>query len=206
VLYTGREGSDYYNRVGGVDGFVRLSDPLSARFQLLHSSTRYPIEIVGEYGQPSGNFTGQAFRAQLNYNTRDWRVSSFYQSFDPDFRSDAGFVTRVDMRQFDLRGTKHFWADQANWFTRFGITSGFGRREDFSGQVLDQFQGQTFTIDRLNISAGIQPIGDLSLDFFGQFGEVVDFANVREARLFMVNPEMNLRLGRHINFAADHRL
>ncbi len=232
VIYTGREGQDYYNRVGGVDGFVQLAGPLTSRVQYLRSQTHYPDSTAAHHDQPSGRFNGDAFRVQLNYDTRNWDVSSFFQSFHPDFRADAGFMTQVGLRQFDLRGTRRVWGGPDRWYTRLLFTTGGGRREDFEGQRLDQFvfmalgfegplqtslsinpdrfysyfEGKDFTIDRLNTWFSIQPTGYLDFSVFGQFGEAIDFDNVREAGLVRLSPSLDLRLGPAVELGLDHTL
>jgi hypothetical protein len=58
VLYTGRDGGGYGNRVAGVDGVVRPTDADVIRFQVLGSRTEYPGAVAEAFGQPRGSFDG----------------------------------------------------------------------------------------------------------------------------------------------------
>ena len=70
VLYTGRSGDDYYNHVGGIDGFLRLSETDTISFQWLHSQTDYPEEIADQFGQNQDDFSGDALYTELFHNSR----------------------------------------------------------------------------------------------------------------------------------------
>ena len=45
-LYAGREGTDYHNRVAGVDGFLRLSETDTVNFQYMRSNTLYDEDFA----------------------------------------------------------------------------------------------------------------------------------------------------------------
>ena len=78
VLYTGREGDDYHNRVGGLDGFARFSGADTLRVQYLRSNTVYPGEIVNGpvLGRFAGTLEGDALRADYNHSRATGRGPS----------------------------------------------------------------------------------------------------------------------------------
>jgi len=56
ALYAGRAGGDYYNHVGGFDGFFRLGSKDQITFQYLRSQSRYPNKLSLDFGQNLGDF------------------------------------------------------------------------------------------------------------------------------------------------------
>ena len=228
AMYTGREGRDYHNRVGGVDALIRLTGPLTVDVQYLRSHTQYPGALAAAEGQPAGGFGDDAYRASVQYNTRNWWVQSFYQSLGPEFRADAGFIPQVGIRQFDFRGTRTFWTPEA-LTTSLSVTSGFGVRTESDGTLLDrfvfadlgfegplqsrfdlnpdffrtQFAGQRFSNLRLNVFGAIRPSGNVGFDIFWQFGDAIDFRNVQQAFQVSLTQGVDLRLGRHLEWSID---
>jgi hypothetical protein len=55
VTFTDREGDDYFNRVVGIDGDIRFTKSDRILFQYIGSQTRYPQQVVDQYGQPGEN-------------------------------------------------------------------------------------------------------------------------------------------------------
>jgi len=72
VLYAGREGNDYHNRVGGLDAFIRFSGTDTLAVQVLHSDTRYPEALAERFGQQHGAFGGDALEIDYNHFAREW--------------------------------------------------------------------------------------------------------------------------------------
>jgi len=71
VLYAGREGDGYRNRVTGLDANLRFDDSNSVLVQYLASDTRYPNQLAADFGQPLGDFDGDALYLQYQYQSRD---------------------------------------------------------------------------------------------------------------------------------------
>ena len=77
LLYTGREGGDYRNRVYGFDGFFRPRDTDTLIVQYLRSDTRYPAAVAMQFDQPAGAFDDSLWEVRYEIDTRqwNWRVS-----------------------------------------------------------------------------------------------------------------------------------
>lgn len=225
-IYVGREGEDgYYNRVGGVDAFIRLRPALTARLQYLHTETRYAPEVSEAHDQPGGSFGGDAATLMLRYDTRDWFGALNLQSRSAGFRADAGFVPRVDWRDVGAWLNRSFWADDASWYTRLVWAGGAWHQENQAGRLSNEgiwtnlryegprqsslwvnpnlqrefFDGREHAFVQTRFGASIQPSGTVSLQVNGNLGGVVDLANSREGRQIQLSPSLTLRLGRRVN-------
>ena len=231
ALYTGRESPDgYSNRLGGGDAFVQLSPSHSMRLQLLASQTTYPDAVAQTFGQPAGRFTGIGARASYAFVDRDWNGTLALEELSPDFRADAGFVPRVDLRSAEATLTRIIFGQPGQPFTQlsFGIT-GFART-DHSWQLTDRsaglnafwlgpaqtsvllegFQdrerltGTDHDLTRGRVTIQSQPTGKIQLALVTRFGEEVDVANNRTASNLAFAPSLQMYLGRSLNLNLQH--
>ncbi|HEU5170411.1 MAG TPA: DUF5916 domain-containing protein [Gemmatimonadales bacterium] len=231
TLYTGRESFDgYANRLGGADAFLQLSPANSVRLQLLGSQTGYPEAVARSFAQPAGRFTGVAARASYLHASRDWAGTLAVEELSPDFRADAGFVPRVDLRSAEGSLTRTIFGRPGQPFTQlqFGVT-GFART-DHEWQLTDRSAGinafwlgpaQTSVLlegfqererfgsvdhdlTRGRVTIQSQPSGSLRLALIGRVGDEVDVANNRTASNLALAPSVQLYLGRALNLDVQH--
>ncbi|MDX1631117.1 MAG: DUF5916 domain-containing protein, partial [Thermoanaerobaculia bacterium] len=134
LLYAGREGTGYHNRVGGLDGFLRFSDSDTLRFQYLRSDTRYPAEL----GLGDDFLTDDGIEAWYNHSTRSWFWVVGYKDLGPDFRADSGFEPRVDLRTVQASLGRQFWGTEDDWYTRWNVGGNYTRTEDHDGRLTDE--------------------------------------------------------------------
>ncbi len=233
VLYTGREGDDYHNRVAGLDGFVRLNDADTVLVQFLRSDTLYPGEIARDFGQPTDAFRGDALFGSYRHAARDWNWSLTYEDRNPEFRADSGFIPRVDIREARGNLQRNLWGESSDWYTQLNIGVNGRRTEDHSGQLTDEqfllytdyfgplqsfvelyyerrkelFGGTLYEeLNQYGVVFNIQPSGVARYTFFTETGDAVDFTNNQPADILVVQPGVELKLGRHINAKLDHTL
>jgi hypothetical protein len=90
ILLTDREFAGGYNRVEAIDTRLKLNDHWTFSGQAMASQT------VLEDGTRSG---GDAFNFDLHRQSRNYSFDTQYIDRGEGFRTDLGFVTRVDMRQ-----------------------------------------------------------------------------------------------------------
>jgi hypothetical protein len=231
LLFAGREGDGYHNRVGGIDGFFRLRPTDVLRVQYLHSDTRYPGAISSAFGQPAEAFGGDAFRVNYQHVSRNWLFFGNYDDRDPEFRADSGFVPRVDVRTLDGNLIRRFWGAPGSWYTAIQIGGSALRTEDHSGRLTDERQAitatvagasqsliqvtaerlSTFFVDRLyrdmfrmNYYVEMQPGRFGKVTFIAVSGDAVDFANNQAADQLLLMPAVELKLGRHVNAQLSH--
>jgi hypothetical protein len=137
LLGTDREADDYYNRVFGGDGHVRLRETETIRFQVLGSSTRYPESIAEENGQPLGSFDDVGGVLGYEHDSRNWNWALSYADLGKEFRADAGYVPRVDTREAGAEFGCTWFGDADSWFTEIGTSAEAGRVEDHDGTLTD---------------------------------------------------------------------
>jgi len=233
VIFSGREGGRYHNRVAGADAFFRLSRSESVTLQYLRSDTRYPDSVSREFNQRTGAFGGDAVSLAYQHQSRQWFWGAGYDDFDPAFRADSGFVPRVDVRTVQGNVQRIFWGEAGDWYTQLSAGGFALRTYDHAGTLTDetlQANGALFgrmqTILAANLShnkqffggrlyedltrAGFnfqtQPSGVARISASGTFGETIDFSNNRQATQAQIRPAIELKLGRHVNAQIDHTL
>jgi hypothetical protein len=232
ALYTGRSGDGYFNHVGGVDGFFRLSRTKTINFQYLHSETQYPENIVGGFSQEEGRFGGNALFANFQHTDRNWMYAVNYQDLSPGFRGDFGYIPRVDYRRASFGVNRQIWGQSGDWYTRllFGVTADWGY--DYDGNLTDReyrfqtlymgplqstvmaqysrnrtlFGGSLFDLNSYVLFGEIKPRGGLSFSMTGVVGDDIDFTNVRKSGALVLSPTAEISLGRHLNVNLRHSL
>lgn len=224
LLVASRDGGEYSNHVGGVDGLVRIGRSNSVRFQVLGSRTDYPDDIAARFEQPADAFGGYAYSLQVNRNTRHWFMRAGTRGYSPEFRADSGFVTQTDLRTMSGGLARVFIGGADTWYSRIEIGLGADRSSDFSGERAqwgldpqfvyngpmqseivyvpspnrEYFAGREFDNFRHNFGASIRPTGDFAAGFSGTIGGAIDFAGARQAE--------QVRLSPFVSFNAFDRL
>jgi len=207
VIYAGRDGDRYANRVGGVDGLARFTAADSIRFQWLGSETRYPETVSQSSGQIQGPFRGQAFSASYDHGTRNWRWRGYLDGSSPTFRADAGFIPQVETRRYQAGVDRIFVGSANRWFNEVTVSASCDRTTDwdhgraswgcdfpinYNGPLQlglyynaapnsEYYRGQTHDNFRHQFGADIRPSGAFSLYANATVGGAVDFANARKA-------------------------
>jgi hypothetical protein len=231
VLYSGREGDDYHNRVAGLDGFVRVTAKDTVAFQFLGSDTLYPREVAEEFEQPFESFGDEALFVDYVHDSRRWFWHLSYEDRGPDFRVDSGFVPRVDVRDVEGILIRSFWGEEDDWFDRWRVGTVVNRIEDHAGQLTDEefwlitdFNGplQSFVqlevgrlqgfldgvfyedLNRWDLYGELQPSGAVRLEMFTAMGDAIDFRNNQPAEELLIDPVIEAKIGRHVNLKLDH--
>ncbi|MFC2160656.1 DUF5916 domain-containing protein [Acidobacteriota bacterium] len=230
LLYTGRIGDEYYNHVAGFDGFFRLSQADTVRFQYLHSETQYPQDVALVYEQGESPLSGFALTTEYFHMSRNWRYGVNYADRVPGFRADNGYVPRVDVRTVSGNFGRTFWGRPDDWFTmlNFAVTGRATWNHD--GDLTDQtmnvqgmYQGplqstamlqysrsrelylnEYYNLDGFTAFGEMKPLNGLRFQMTGLYGDAVDYANARKANQTLLAPFAEVSLGRHINFNFNH--
>jgi hypothetical protein len=232
LVYTGRQGDEYSNHVGGVDGFIRLSGSNFVRFQATRSQTEYSDTVVSQFAQPEGNFGGNNLFAQVTHASRNWFVQMDLQDVAEDYRADAGFIPRTDIRGAILQVQRSFWGAPDKWYRRLAFL-GYGERffnhdgketdlglagvviyngpmQSFANVGLGYnrtfFRGNTYELVDLRPSFQISPSQRATFTIEGRIGEDIDFTNNRKANVLQIGPGVDLRLGRRLAVGLSHTL
>ena len=89
TIYTDREFNGFFNRVGGFDASFRLGKNWTSWYRGVVSSTSDP---------KLGYLFGQNHEATLDGRGRRFYYEMVLQDITPNFRTEAGFVPRTDIR------------------------------------------------------------------------------------------------------------
>ena len=228
VLFTGREGDGYFNRVGGLDGLYRISDTNQFRAQYLSSQTEYPIGRADNDGDgeddfvlPAGTLEDDALLLSFNHNSRDWGVNARYEDVGRDFRADMGFLPRVDYTLM-VAGARRRWYGE-RW-SQLSFGGDWDRREDQSGQLLEEeveinfdaqgprqsfflvgggqrdrfFNGRTFDETFWYTFAEADLSGDLYVSLDASGGDEIDFVNTQPGDNLEIGAAVRFSLGLHL--------
>ncbi|HPG38680.1 MAG TPA: DUF5916 domain-containing protein [bacterium] len=229
VIVTDREGDDYHNRLGGVDGLFKFTQKDQVRFQVLKSNTIYPQSISEEYEQPNDAFEGTATHTYINHNTRDYNVYALYRQVSPGFRGDLGFMSQAGYRYSEIGGTIKKQRDPGSWFTWLSLYGSYDFRRDYFYRPLhqaltsnfqyqgplqsyltlyvehgkDHYEGKEFRANFFNCWSEMQPAGFLYLSFEGRIGDQVDYDNCRPGKILQLDPGIELKCGLHFKIKID---
>jgi hypothetical protein len=230
-LATIRQGKDYHNRVFGADAFLRLSQTKTVEAQFLRSSTEYPGEVAETFGQPEGLFHGNAIRLTAMHRSREWTARANLEQMNADFRADAGFIPRVDIRGGEIQVQRTFWGEPGAWYSFINLGAMATRTEDLDGNLTDErlmltggysgpmqstvnfavarrkerFEETLYTeLDAAFVGIEIRPSGMATLGFGSEYSEAIDFVNGREGEQLTAGPSAELKLGRHLDLGLQH--
>ncbi len=229
-LVTDREGTDYHNRLAGVDGMIRITKSDTLSFQGLVSSTAYPEAFAQDKNQPDGNFNGAAMTLSYKHSRRSyfWKVS--YDDFNPKFRADLGFIPQVDYREIEVEGGYFYWGKKESFLTRAAVSGSFDQSYKHNGDLLERegsldielegplqslllvnfeyekkiYAQMPFTQFSTFLMFQAKPSGTMEFRVSAYFGDELDYDNARDGRVLSIEPYLNLRLGQHLNLSASY--
>jgi len=136
VLITSRDLGPISNRVFSFDTRLKLSEHWVATGQAIASLTR----------DTGGNrFNGADYFGDLNYSDRHFNYDAQYIDRSPTFRSDLGFINRVDIRQAE-QSARYQWIPKKGVIQSFGPTVGTSINYDRLGRLQDWEIGTEFNL------------------------------------------------------------
>jgi Domain of unknown function (DUF5916)/Carbohydrate family 9 binding domain-like len=230
VLYTDREASDYHNRVGGLDGFLRFTPSDTVKVQYLRSDTLYPEAVATRYGQSLDAFDGDALSLRYDHFARGWKGFVRYEDLDPRFRADSGFIPRVDVKTSEVQYQRLLYGDADDWYAQIALGARGLRTEDHTGLLTDQevelfgiyygpmqsvgqlqlfdvkeyFNGVTFDLRKEWAFFQFNPSGNVRTALTVRRGDEIDFDNTRRGDQLLISPNLLMRLGRHFSLELDY--
>ena len=155
ATFTDREFLDSHSRVAVLDGQFRLGRATRLNF----------IAAQSQHRDEAGNERdGPALGAFLGHNGRNFTASTFFGRTDPDFRTDVGFVRRVDQQRNFTNIGYRWWPE--HWIINWGPTANYQLNFNHAGIREDEVMGGgvNFAFAR-NISASVK--ADQTLERFG---------------------------------------
>jgi len=230
IVITDREGEDYFNRLLGVDGNLKITNKDLLTFQFIGSRTHYPEAVASEYNQPRGSFSGTAIDLFYQHKTEHIDFWGQYQKISPNFRSDLGLIRQAGFKAIDITGAYTWRHNPGHWYTILKIGSSYLHEIDQGGKLLlkafqgrikyngplqscisfnvnigkKSFMGVEFDDRYLDFDISLHPFGSLLMEFSGFFGDQVDIANGQAGRQLSFNPVIQYKIGRHLFVGVDH--
>jgi hypothetical protein len=230
VVFTDREGKDYFNRLAGLDGSLRITAKDQIMFQFLGSWTRYPHGVSVDYGQPEGMFKGTAFDFSYFHNTRNLYWFATYKAVGSRFRADLGFMPQSGYRDIQGGGVYTWLKNPGHWYTTLNVGSSYRLMKDHDNHLLFKalntwfdysgplqsfininanigkrsYLGKLFDVSHMYVYAGIRPSGNFYAGFQATVGNQIDFANVQAGNTVFLNPIIEYKWGRHLTISIDH--
>ena len=150
VMATGREFIDAYSRVAAVDGRFRLGRTSS--LTMLYAGSQHRDDEGAERTGPTAHVAYDRRGRNLSYGAS-------FDTVDPNFRTDTGFVQRVDTRSARANAGYQWWPD--NLVINWGPFASYGRIYDFAGTLQDE---QTGAGVRATLANGIITVANVNRD------------------------------------------
>ena len=224
ATYTDRRGGDYFNQIASLDTTFRFTeaDRLTASYSF--SRTQYSDEMVSQFGVRNDSFDDDLLQIEYNHGVRNWWTNVEYKDFGEGFRADLGFLPRIDFKEYRLAGARVWWGEEGSFHRRAAWGGAARHSERQNGDLLEEnietwfnLNGprQSFTSINLNMRNQMfngtrfddllfahtwfefQATDDLNLTFHQDYGDWVDFENIRPATRTLIQPRVRWNLGRH---------
>ena len=135
ALVTNRGFLDGYSRVGLIDGSFRLGATQSLGFRAAQADHRDRTGVEG---------SGQFFESNWRLNGRNWTAFLASYTLSPDFRTDVGFVRRVDQKRVQGRVGYAWWPE--SWVISWGPNFSIGRNWSFDDVLEDEGASAGITV------------------------------------------------------------
>ncbi|MCK4409255.1 MAG: hypothetical protein KAW67_04175, partial [Candidatus Eisenbacteria sp.] len=229
LILTNRESNDYYNRVGGVDGNLRLTPSDRLSFQVLCSKTDYADAFADSMGQPDGEFDGMAYDVEYNHDSGsfDWWLA--YREIEEEFRADMGFSPQSGFRQ-GRTGWSHTWrAEAGHWYTALNSGFGYVHKEERDGDPLESsfdgwlnysgpmrssvdlygvwgtrnFYGEDYDNRYVRASASLWPTGSTWVRLQSTVGDAIDVVHGREADRVYLDGLVNFKVAKRLDVLVE---
>lgn len=223
-LVTVRDGDNYHNYVGGIDGRWKINDQNSIQFQFLTSDTEYPVEVAEEFEQAIDSFDGDALAIEYEYDSRNWFGNVEYRDLSADFRADSGFVSRVGGDVQEVSGGRVWHGEEQNFFNRIVLHGEYETVHDEDGNMLERanslrlnlngpmqsffqaritsaeefWEGVDYDLDHYGLFGEFQPRGGLIVGLLARFGDKIDYSNDRLADTLYFEPFVNWNVNRNL--------
>jgi Domain of unknown function (DUF5916) len=105
LIWSDREFMGSYNRVGGVDGRLKISPTTGLDFQALES---FSHDLEGNSTQ------GKGIHVSIDHSAPHWNAWTGYDVLAPNFQVDSGFIERVDIRALH-GGVGYTFRPESRW-------------------------------------------------------------------------------------------
>ena len=137
ALITSRDFAGSHNRVFSLDTRLQLNRNLTLTGQWIESRSR---RLDGTHRSGNSGFI------RLNQGGRNLNASVYYRDRSPEFETDMGFITRVDMREVG-GSTRYYWRPGRGTFISYGPSVSGSVIYDYDGTLTDWTISPQFRVE-----------------------------------------------------------
>lgn len=127
AIVTHRDFMESHSTLGGLDGNFRIGQTQGLAFKAVQTDHR---DLDGIERQ------GQMFNLSWRLNSRHWSSFASIYTLSPDFRTDVGFVRRVDQKRGFTRLGYTFWPE--SWLINWGPAVRYSWNHNFNNVFEDE--------------------------------------------------------------------
>ena len=232
LLMTDREGTGYFNRVGGIDTRLRFTPQNCLTMRFHGSMTQYPVEVADEFEQQKGGFEGTSVDASYTFENEQYGYEADYSRKDKDFRADLGFITQTGAIWHEVQGWYNWQGDADNWYTWLSLWAGYDLAQQTGGELLQRefnttlnyngplqswfgwdinigkcrYDNKNFRRNFINVWSGLKPTGSSEVYFNATIGDRIDYDNSRKGSVLSFRPGVSKSIGKHLSISAAHEI
>jgi len=127
TIFTHRGFLDTHSTLGGVDGNFRLGRTQAIGFKAVQTDSQ---------GADGISRKGQMFDMNWRLNSRRWSSFVALYALSPEFRTDVGFVRRVDQKRGFTRLGHTFWPE--SWILNWGPNIQYSWSHNYENVLTDE--------------------------------------------------------------------
>ena len=213
ILSTNRIFKDGGNgHAFGMNGLLRFAKLYTLTFELNASLIKEPTKDWIESGDlikgktvalDGGKKRGDAFRIDLQRNTRNWNTDFYYVHYSPEYEAPLGFVNQNSIRNMEIRESYTYYPKEKEGIIQQLSVSG-GSEITFNYNNLRKYF-DVFSNTNIqwkgNLRTNINFVHVLNEEFSGFIGK-----NLTKLRMFnSYNPNESIRLGVFTSFGESLR-
>jgi hypothetical protein len=182
------------------------------------------LDVALEFDQPVDTFDGKGMSARYSFDSRNWNGNLKYDRLTEGFRADSGFESRVggDKQEVSVGRTWH--GEEESWWTRIRLRTEYevGHLDDGTliekevsmrlgvggpmqswtqimlrtGSELEE--GVLFDVNSIGIYTNLTPRSGLTLEFYAQAADQIDYANTRNGKQLYIQPAVIWNVNRNL--------
>jgi hypothetical protein len=164
------------------------------------------------------------------HQTRDWEASFSHSRMGRDYRADLGHVSRVGFERYSFRGGPTWYGDSSSAITRFSVDGSYRQINELNLGLLErQLDGgfwmrgamqsslsYDFSVKRQRyedimpdlvnhrMRGSLRPSAAVDVEMNLSYGDAIDYTHAREGSRLSLSPEVDLRLGKHLQIEYEH--
>ncbi|WP_105189027.1 carbohydrate binding family 9 domain-containing protein [Pseudoalteromonas sp. T1lg48] len=204
VMLTHRQGGDYHNTVGALDGTYGLNASDSINYAIAYADTENSAQFASGW-QVDEQQSGTAVSLAVQRLKRDYELRAQYEQISEDFRADMGYQPKADYREVELGGGQIWYGQEQDWLSKWGYDLEWQKAYDLDGELLEQqyqgyvygegpwmssfelgmwhsdelYYGEYFLQNNGYVVLSVRPLQDLTYQFYGDYGSRIDYSNAR---------------------------